>query len=360
MDPTRTPVKRTALGRAAHEGAAVALTQDGRAVVYWARTRASNTSTSSSAATAIAPGGAAANRELLDHGTLYVARFDADGSGRWLPLVHGQGPLTRGQRLRRPGRGADQGAPGQRRCSARRRWTGPSGSRSTRRRGEVYCTLTNNSNRGAAEPARRRRRQPARQQRDGPHHPLEGRRRLRRARRSAGTTSCWPATRPTSAPRPRATSRATSSAAPTACAFDARGVLWIQTDVSRRRDGQGRARERSATTRCWPATRAAARSGASSPARSAARSPASTCTPDGRTMFVNIQHPGETPSERSDPAEPAQVLELARRQPGGRPRSATVVIRRTRRRRDRHLRRRRQRDGRACAQLPQRARTRSS
>jgi uncharacterized protein len=48
-------------------------------------------------------------------------------------------------------------------------------------------------------------------------------------------------------------------------------------------------------------------------------------TPDGRTMFINIQHPGETPSDRSDPGEPGRYSTWP---DGGRPRSATVVIRR--------------------------------
>ena len=51
-------------------------------------------------------------------------------------------------------------------------------------------------------------------------------------------------------------------------------------------------------------------------------------TPDGRTLFINIQHPGESPSERSDPKEPRRFSNWPDKNPNGRPRSATVVIRR--------------------------------
>jgi uncharacterized protein len=49
-----------------------------------------------------------------------------------------------------------------------------------------------------------------------------------------------------------------------------------------------------------------------------------TMTPDMRTMFINIQHPGESASERSDPDQPGKVSTWP--DGNGRPRSATVVI----------------------------------
>ena len=52
-----------------------------------------------------------------------------------------------------------------------------------------------------------------------------------------------------------------------------------------------------------------------------------TMTPDQRTMFINIQHPGESPSERSDPDQPRRISNWPDGRPDGRPRSATVVIR---------------------------------
>jgi secreted PhoX family phosphatase len=51
-------------------------------------------------------------------------------------------------------------------------------------------------------------------------------------------------------------------------------------------------------------------------------------TPDLTTMFVDIQHPGESPSERADPDRPKAASSWPDGPSGGRPRSATIVIRR--------------------------------
>ena len=51
-------------------------------------------------------------------------------------------------------------------------------------------------------------------------------------------------------------------------------------------------------------------------------------TPDGRTAFLNIQHPGEIGGESNDPANPRAHSNWPDYRADGRPRSATVVIQR--------------------------------
>jgi hypothetical protein len=49
-------------------------------------------------------------------------------------------------------------------------------------------------------------------------------------------------------------------------------------------------------------------------------------TPNGRTMFVGIQHPGEPAGDRSNPARPKAISSWPDGAAGGRPRSGTVVV----------------------------------
>jgi secreted PhoX family phosphatase len=92
FDPSSRPKKRTALGRFKHEGATTVLAADGRAVVYMGDDEQFEyfyKFVSRGRFDAALP---EANRDLLDDGTLYVARLDDEGRGEWLPLVHGRHP----------------------------------------------------------------------------------------------------------------------------------------------------------------------------------------------------------------------------------------------------------------------------
>ncbi|MBB5515688.1 hypothetical protein FHS89_001700 [Rubricella aquisinus] len=92
-DPTAKPVKHTALGRFRHEGAETTVASDGKLVIYSGDDNRFDYQYKY-VSDGVVTDDKAANSRLLSEGTLYVARFDADGTVEWLPLVHGNGPLN--------------------------------------------------------------------------------------------------------------------------------------------------------------------------------------------------------------------------------------------------------------------------
>lgn len=155
FDPQSQPVKRTALGRFKHENAALAETASGHAVVYMGDDERGEFIYKFISRDRIDHNNPKANGDLLDHGTLYVARFDAGdgnpdhprGKGQWLELSHGKNGL-----------GASNGFASQAQVLIHARLAA-STVQATRmdrpewivvspKDGQVYCTLTNNVKRG--------------------------------------------------------------------------------------------------------------------------------------------------------------------------------------------------------------------
>ena len=324
-DPTSTPVKRTALGRFKHESATVTLAPDRRVVVYSGDDERFEYIYKFVSRGRYDPQAPVANRGLLDDGTLYVARFSAEGRGRWIALEHGRNGLdalsgfaSQAEVLVRARQAADRvGAT---------KMDRPEWIAVHPRTGEVYATLTNNSRRGragfpGADPANPR----------APNiygHIVRWRERDEDA---TAETFAWSvfllAGDPT---HPDPAHRGTAGLAfggPDGLHFDRRGILWVMTDVSASR-----------MTRPSFAALGANQLLAADPVSGEVRrflvGPVNceitglTETPDGRTFFLNIQHPGEVPDARSDPARPDRYSRWPDADSGARPRSATIVIQR--------------------------------
>jgi secreted PhoX family phosphatase len=323
-DPAAKPVKRTALGRMKHEGATPSVAPDGRLVIYMGDDERFEYIYKFVSRDAIDRSSRDANRDLLDRGTLYVAKFNGDGTGRWIPLVQGQGELT-----------AANGFPDQASVCIRTRQAADAVGATKMDRPEwiavhpfnrdVYVTLTNNSQRGAS----------GRPAVDAVNpRPANVFGHILRFAEAGGdptsTTFGWTVFARCGDPALGDASKAGDLkgdilGSPDGAWFDERGVLWVQTDISTSTLNSGDYRNiGNNQMHAFDPHTGIGKRFLVGPRNCEVTGVVT--TPDQRAMFVNIQHPGEPSSERNDPAKPTAVSAWPDGAEGGRPRSATVVI----------------------------------
>lgn len=324
FDPNSVPKKRTAMGRYKHEGAAGLINKDGRYVVYQGDDERFDYVYKFVTKGVVDTQNKAANRDLLDEGTLYVAKYDADGKGTWLPLVYGQGPLTEANGFRSQAdvvietrRAAD--------LLGATKMDRPEDVEANPKTNKVYVMLTNNSRRtpeqvNAANPRAK----------NNFGHIIEM---LPAGGDHAATDFTWeilvkcgdPSIADVGATFSSATTKDGWFGMPDNCAVDSQGRLWVTTDGnSPSKTGRADGVWAMETEGEWRGT-----------SKHFYRVPngAEMCgpyfTPDDTTFFVAVQHPGE--ADDDDPnAPPATFENPATRwpdfKPGMPPRPSIVAI----------------------------------
>ncbi|OXY82232.1 PhoX family protein [Oceanimonas doudoroffii] len=298
-DPDSMPVKRTALGRFKHENAELVIDQSGHAVVYLGDDERGEHLYRFVSKHKYNPDDQAANRNLLDEGTLYVAKFhegqdgELRGKGEWLELTHGKNGLT-----------AENGFASQADVLIHARLAATQVGATTMDRPEwvaahphepvVFCTLTNNKNRGVHD------NQPV----GGPNPRAENHYgQILRWRPAGGNHTAsefdWDlfvlAGNPTVHGEGLYAGSANINAdnmfnSPDGIGFDQGGRLWIQTDgnYSNQGDFAGQGNNQML---CADPNSGEIRRFLTGPV--ACEVTGLAFTPDYKTLFVGIQHPGE-------------------------------------------------------------------
>ena len=336
FNPRSTPVKRSALGRLKHEGAWVQEARDGRVVVYMGDDEqfeyiyryVSNRRWKSAVKRGINP---------LDDGILYVARFNEDGTGVWLPLVPGADGLENWSLndilINTRGAADAVGAT----PMDRPEWIDTFPDALT-----VVGTLTNNANRGIAgtNPRTGLPNSPvdAVNPRGGPANAAAGKPagnpyghilRWKYANDFSEPTFYWdifalggdPAV-----PGHGSTIHGDKFGSPDGIYVAPSGRLWIQTNVSASTINTGAyAGFGNNQMLCADPVSGEARRFLTGP--KACEITGVFVTPDEKTMFVGIQHPGE-PNANHTPtgADPKAISSWPDGDDGGRPRSSCIVI----------------------------------